>query len=254
MERYSSRTGSTPHLTADAATLTALRPALIGSGERGATVRPARTDGSMIRLRNDDRQTRAVRRPGAIGLGTNRCAGVRSDGESQSLGVSSTPGTWYRYSTPHPHGKRRRPPTYFWLITSAITDGDTRLPGTTGVGSGAITFGVEIASCMAASMHIAHIIREGKVSGALIMGKLGSYARQNKVAKALREMGRIEKTFFIMDYISSESMRRRIQRGLKQRKSNERADKSFFLWEAWGTEGTCFAGSDAACECFEHPD
>lgn len=26
--------------------------------------------------------------------------------------------------------------------------------------------------------------QEGKVSGALIMGKLGSYARQNKVAKA----------------------------------------------------------------------
>jgi hypothetical protein len=34
-------------------------------------------------------------------------------------------------------------------------------------------------------LRIAHSIREGKVSGALIMGKLGSYTRQNKVAKAL---------------------------------------------------------------------
>lgn len=65
-------------------------------------------------------------------------------------------------------------------------------------------------------LRLAHSIQEGKVSGALIMGKLGSYARQNKVAKALREMGRIEKTIFILDYISSESIRRRIQRSLNK--------------------------------------
>ncbi|SMF75017.1 Transposase and inactivated derivatives, TnpA family [Priestia filamentosa] len=66
-------------------------------------------------------------------------------------------------------------------------------------------------------LRLAHSIREGEVSGALIMGKLGSYARQNKVAKALREMGRIGKTIFILDYISNKSMRRRIQRGLNWR-------------------------------------
>ena len=48
------------------------------------------------------------------------------------------------------------------------------------------------------------------------MGKLGSYARQISLATALREMGRIEKTIFILDYISSESMSRRIQRGLNK--------------------------------------
>ncbi|MBG9941106.1 hypothetical protein ABD77_03560 [Brevibacillus formosus] len=57
-------------------------------------------------------------------------------------------------------------------------------------------------------LRLAHSIREGKVSGALIMAKLGSYARQNKVAKALREMGRIE------------------------RRSSERPGKNYFLWEA----------------------
>ncbi len=45
---------------------------------------------------------------------------------------------------------------------------------------------------------MAHSIREGKVSSALIMGKLGFYTRQNKAAMALREMGRIEKTIFIL--------------------------------------------------------
>lgn len=48
------------------------------------------------------------------------------------------------------------------------------------------------------------------------MGKLGSYARRNKLATALREMGRIEKTIFILDYISNEALRRRIQRGLNK--------------------------------------
>lgn len=65
-------------------------------------------------------------------------------------------------------------------------------------------------------LQLAHSIREGKVSGALIMGKLGSYARQNKVATALREMGRIEKTIFVLDYLSNEALRRRIQRGLNK--------------------------------------
>lgn len=59
-------------------------------------------------------------------------------------------------------------------------------------------------------LRLAHSIREGKVSGSLIMGKLGSYARQNKLATTLREMGKIEKTIFILDYISNEALRRRI--------------------------------------------
>ena len=42
-------------------------------------------------------------------------------------------------------------------------------------------------------LRLAHSIREGKISASLILGKLGSYSRQNKVATALREMDRIEK-------------------------------------------------------------
>ncbi|MBP1996067.1 TnpA family transposase [Paenibacillus eucommiae] len=48
-------------------------------------------------------------------------------------------------------------------------------------------------------LRLAHSIREGTVSASLIMGKIGSYARQNRLATALREMGRIEKTIFILD-------------------------------------------------------
>ncbi|MGH1326457.1 Tn3 family transposase [Bacillus pretiosus] len=65
-------------------------------------------------------------------------------------------------------------------------------------------------------LRLAHSIREGTISASLIMGKLGSYSRQNSLATALREMGRIEKTIFILNYISDESLRRKIQRGLNK--------------------------------------
>jgi TnpA family transposase len=78
-------------------------------------------------------------------------------------------------------------------------------------------------------LKLAHSIREGKVSGSSIMGKLGSYSRQNSLATALREMGRIEKTIFILDYISSESMRRRIQKGLNKGEAMNALARAIFF-------------------------
>ncbi|MBU0580163.1 MAG: Tn3 family transposase [Candidatus Margulisbacteria bacterium] len=65
-------------------------------------------------------------------------------------------------------------------------------------------------------LRLAYSILKGKVSGTLIMGKLGSYAKQNKIAKALKEMGKIEKTIFLLNYIMDEDFRRRIHRGLNK--------------------------------------
>jgi len=61
------------------------------------------------------------------------------------------------------------------------------------------------------------------------MGKLGSYTRQNKVAKALREIGRIEKTIFILDYLSDKTMRRRIQRGLNKGEAMNALARAIFF-------------------------
>lgn len=60
-------------------------------------------------------------------------------------------------------------------------------------------------------LRLSHSIFEGKVSSALILGKLGSYSRNNTLANALKEMGRIEKTIFILEYASDPELRRRIQ-------------------------------------------
>ncbi len=78
-------------------------------------------------------------------------------------------------------------------------------------------------------LRLAHSIREGKVSGSLIMSKIGSYARQNKLAAALKEMGKIEKTIFILDYISNEALRRRIQKGLNKGEATNALARAIFF-------------------------
>lgn len=49
-------------------------------------------------------------------------------------------------------------------------------------------------------LRLAYSIKEGLVSSSLILSKLGSYSRQNSLAKALQEMGRIEKTIGLHRY------------------------------------------------------
>ncbi|EHF3656273.1 Tn3 family transposase [Listeria innocua] len=83
-------------------------------------------------------------------------------------------------------------------------------------------------------LRLAHSIREGTVSASLIMGKLGSYSRQNSLATALREMGRIEKTIFILNYISDESLRRKIQRGLNKGEAMNGLARAIFFGKQGG--------------------
>ncbi|MCC5466272.1 transposase [Pelosinus sp. Bkl1] len=50
-----------------------------------------------------------------------------------------------------------------------------------------------------------------------------------RLETSLREMGRIEKTIFILDYISSESMRRRIQKGLNKGEAMNALARAIFF-------------------------
>ena len=78
-------------------------------------------------------------------------------------------------------------------------------------------------------LRLAYSIKEGKVTASLIMGKLGSYARQNALSTTLQEMGKIEKTIFILDYITNESLRRRIQRGLNKGEAMNALARAIFF-------------------------
>jgi TnpA family transposase len=51
-------------------------------------------------------------------------------------------------------------------------------------------------------------IKQGTVTASLMLRKLGSYPRQNGLAIALRELGRIERTLFILDWLQSVELRR----------------------------------------------
>ncbi len=97
-------------------------------------------------------------------------------------------------------------------------------------------------------LRLAHSVREGTASASLIMGKIGSYSRQNSLAKVIREMGRVEKTLFILDYISSETLRRRIQKGLNKGEAMNALARAIFFGKH-GELRACTARPITACQC-----
>lgn len=65
-------------------------------------------------------------------------------------------------------------------------------------------------------LRVAASIRHGTVSAALLMRKLAAYPRQNRIARALNEIGQLEKTIFILEYLGDPALRKRVQRGLNR--------------------------------------
>ena len=59
-------------------------------------------------------------------------------------------------------------------------------------------------------------IRLGTVTSSLILRKLASYPRQNALALALREFGRIERTLFTLDWLLDKDLRQRVTAGLNK--------------------------------------
>lgn len=59
-------------------------------------------------------------------------------------------------------------------------------------------------------------LHKGTVTASLMLGKLASYPRQNGLAWALRECGRIERSIFALKWLQSPLLRRRVQVGLNK--------------------------------------
>jgi len=57
-------------------------------------------------------------------------------------------------------------------------------------------------------LRLASSIRTGVVSAAVMLRRLGAYPRQNGLALALREVGRIERTLFTLDWLEDPALRR----------------------------------------------
>jgi TnpA family transposase len=66
---------------------------------------------------------------------------------------------------------------------------------------------------------LASSIGYGVCSAALIMRKLLSYPRQNKLAQALKEVGKLEHTLFVLRYLGDEVLQRSVRIGLNKSES-----------------------------------
>lgn len=72
-------------------------------------------------------------------------------------------------------------------------------------------------------------IKQGTVTASLMLRKLGSYPRQNGLAIALRELGRIERTLFILDWLQSVELRRRVHAGLNKGEARNALARAVFF-------------------------
>jgi TnpA family transposase len=59
-------------------------------------------------------------------------------------------------------------------------------------------------------LRVAGSLKRGWVTASLLIGKLQSYPRKNRLTRALQEYGRLVKTVFILRFLESEDYRRRI--------------------------------------------
>jgi TnpA family transposase len=76
---------------------------------------------------------------------------------------------------------------------------------------------------------LATSIKQGTVTASLMLRKLGSYPRQNGLAVALRELGRIERALFILDWLQSVELRRRVHAGLNKGEARNALARAVFF-------------------------
>ena len=67
------------------------------------------------------------------------------------------------------------------------------------------------------------------MTASLILRKLGAYPRQNSLALALREPGRLERTLFTLQWLQSPELRQRVQLGLNKGEAKNALSRAVFF-------------------------
>ena len=80
-----------------------------------------------------------------------------------------------------------------------------------------------------AILRIIASIRTGTVTASVIMRQLAAYPRQNGVAAALRELGRMERTLFTLDWIEDPELRRSTGQELNKGESRNSLARAVFI-------------------------
>ena len=78
-------------------------------------------------------------------------------------------------------------------------------------------------------LRLAASIQQGTVTASLILRKLGAYPRQNSLALALREIGRIERTLFMLEWLEDPALRRRVTAGLNKGEARNALARAVFF-------------------------
>ena len=78
-------------------------------------------------------------------------------------------------------------------------------------------------------LRLASSIKQGSVTASLILRKLSAYPRQNSLAMALRELGRIERTLFMLHWLRDPALRRRVNAGLNKGEARNALTRAIFL-------------------------
>jgi hypothetical protein len=89
-------------------------------------------------------------------------------------------------------------------------------------------------------LRLATSIKQGTVTASLMLRKLGSYPRQNGLAVALRELGRIERTLLILSWLQSVDLRRRVHAGLNKEEAPNALARAVFLCRLGGIRDRSF--------------
>lgn len=100
-------------------------------------------------------------------------------------------------------------------------------------------------------LRLATSIKNGTVSASLIMRKLAAYPRQNSLAKALAELGKIEKTLFVLEYISDPPLRRRVLKGLNKGESKNAVSRGIFFGRQGELRERAFDDQTHRTSCLE---
>jgi TnpA family transposase len=79
------------------------------------------------------------------------------------------------------------------------------------------------------TVRLATSIQQGTVTASLMLRKLGAYPRQNGLALSLRELGRLERTLFTLQYLKDIDLRRRIHIGLNKGEARNALARAVFL-------------------------
>jgi TnpA family transposase len=79
------------------------------------------------------------------------------------------------------------------------------------------------------TLRLAASIKAGTVAPSALMRRLAAYPQQNALAKTLREIGRLERTLFTLDWISDPALRRRAHAGLNKGEARNALARAVFF-------------------------